>query len=76
MIFNPQGIDLDHWKEELPKGEKADLNAFHKTVKTFNLRNSIFVDITANEDVAKVYGKYLKESVAVVACNKIACSSN
>ena len=75
MIFNPQGIDLDHWKEELPKGEKADLNAFHKTVKTFNLRNSIFVDITANEDVAKVYGKYLKESVAVVACNKIACSS-
>ena len=75
MIFNPQGIDLDHWKEELPKGEKADLNTFHKTVKTFNLRNSIFVDITANEDVAKVYGKYLKESVAVVACNKIACSS-
>lgn len=75
MIFNPQGIDLDHWKEELPKGEKADLNVFHKTVKTFNLRNSIFVDITANEDVAKVYGKYLKESVAVVACNKIACSS-
>ena len=75
MIFNPQGIDLDQWKEELPKGEKADLNAFHKTVKTFNLRNSIFVDITANEDVAKVYGKYLKESVAVVACNKIACSS-
>lgn len=75
MIFNPQGIDLDHWKEELPKGEKADLNVFHKTVKTFNLRNSIFVDITANENVAKVYGKYLKESVAVVACNKIACSS-
>ena len=75
MIFNPQGIELDHWKEELPEGEKADLNVFHKTVKTFNLRNSIFVDITANEDVAKVYGKYLKESVAVVACNKIACSS-
>lgn len=75
MIFNPQGINLDHWKEELQKGEKADLNVFYKTVKTFNLRNSIFVDITANEDVAKVYGKYLKESVAVVACNKIACSS-
>lgn len=75
MIFNPQGINLDHWKEELQKGEKADLNVFYKTVKTFNLRNSIFVDITANEDVAKVYGKYLKESIAVVACNKIACSS-
>lgn len=76
MIFNPQGINLDHWKEELPQGEKADLNLFHETVKNFNLRNSIFVDITANEDVAKVYDKYLKESVAVVACNKIACSSN
>jgi aspartokinase/homoserine dehydrogenase 1 len=75
MIFNPQGIDLNHWKEELPQGEKANLDVFYETVKTFNLRNSIFVDITANEDVAKVYGKYLKESVAVVACNKIACSS-
>lgn len=40
-----------------------------------NLSNSIFMDVTANEDIAKTYQDYLKESVSVVACNKIACSS-
>ena len=41
-----------------------------------NLRNSIFVDVTANEDVANFYADYLRHSIAVVACSKIACSSN
>ena len=41
-----------------------------------NLRNSVFVDITANDAVSNGYGNYLKESISVVACNKIACSSN
>lgn len=76
MIFDAQGIDLNHWKEELPKGQKADLETFLETVKSFNLRNSIFVDITANYEVANIYNKYLRQSVAVVACNKIACSSD
>jgi len=40
-----------------------------------NLRNSVFVDNTANDSVPLQYEKYLKDSVAVVACNKIACSS-
>jgi aspartokinase/homoserine dehydrogenase 1 len=40
-----------------------------------NLRNSIFVDITANETIAQTYEHYLKQNIAVVTCNKIACSS-
>jgi len=75
MIFNDEGIILKDWKTQLAGGQKASLTGFLNQVKDFNLRNSIFVDITANNDVAKLYSSYLKHSIAVVACNKIACSS-
>ncbi|MCF6224177.1 MAG: bifunctional aspartate kinase/homoserine dehydrogenase I [Flavobacteriaceae bacterium] len=76
MLFNGEGIDLSDWGKQLSaKGEKADLDNFYKHVKKLNLRNSVFVDNTANDTVPLQYAKYLKDSVAVVACNKIACSS-
>jgi aspartokinase/homoserine dehydrogenase 1 len=40
-----------------------------------NLRNTVFVDVTASADVAEIYAALLAKSVAVVACNKVACSS-
>ena len=76
MIFNANGLSLKDWKKDLKTGEKATLDGFLERAKDFNLRNSIFVDVTANEDIAKLYGSYLKHSIAVVACNKIACSSS
>jgi aspartokinase/homoserine dehydrogenase 1 len=76
MAFNEEGIDLDNWKVALEKGERLDMNLFHAKVTELNLRNSIFVDNTANESVSKLYASYLKDSVAVVTCNKIACSSD
>jgi aspartokinase/homoserine dehydrogenase 1 len=75
MIFDEEGIDLNSWNEQLKKGKKQSLKSFFDTVKKFNLSNSIFVDVTANEEVAKTYKDYLKESISVIACNKIACSS-
>ncbi|NOY47801.1 MAG: bifunctional aspartate kinase/homoserine dehydrogenase I, partial [Chlorobi bacterium] len=72
----PDGINLDSWREELLKGEKASLKGFFDKAKILNLRNSIFVDVTANQEVSDIYANYLRESIAVVACNKIACSSN
>lgn len=76
MLFNEDGIDLENWKSQLPEGESLDMDLFHQKVTDLNYRNSIFVDNTANESVSKLYAHYLKESVAVVTCNKIACSSN
>lgn len=76
MIFNDDGIDLNHWKDQLAMGEKATLDGFFEKVKSLNLRNSIFVDVTANKEVADFYAKYLRQSIGVVACNKIACSSD
>jgi bifunctional aspartokinase / homoserine dehydrogenase 1 len=75
MHFNEDGISLKDWQSELENGEKADAALFIDTIKNLNLRNSIFVDITANETVSKTYEHYLKQNVAVVTCNKIACSS-
>ena len=76
MIFNESGIDLSNWKEQLEQGEAASLNGFFENARDLNLRNSIFVDVTANKDVANLYAQYLRESIGVVACNKIACSSD
>ena len=74
MIFNPNGIDLNNWTEPFHHADKSSIEGFYQKVIELNLRNSIFVDVTANKDVASVYKNYLKQSVAVVACNKIACS--
>ena len=52
-----------------------ELKQFVSQVTSKNLRNSVFVDITANDKVAMIYPSLLEKSVSVVACNKIACSS-
>ncbi|OBQ52539.1 bifunctional aspartate kinase/homoserine dehydrogenase I [Tamlana sp. s12] len=76
MIFAEEGIDLTNWKAQLEEGEAATLQGFFEKTKSLNLRNSIFVDVTANKNVADLYAQYLRESIGVVACNKIACSSD
>lgn len=75
MLFDEDGIDLKDWKNLLNEGEVANKENFINKVKSMNLRNSIFVDITANETVAQTYEHYLRQNIAVVTCNKIACSS-
>ena len=76
MIFNEDGIDLDNWNELIKEGQTRTHQTFLDAVKAHNLSNSIFIDVTANETVAKTYASYLKESISVIACNKIACSSS
>ena len=75
MHFDEEGISLKDWHSLLENGEPTNAETFIKNVKELNLRNSIFVDITANESVSKTYEQYLKQNVGVVTCNKIACSS-
>jgi aspartokinase/homoserine dehydrogenase 1 len=75
MLFSDEGIELDNWRDHLQQGENSDLGKFVETVRSKNLRNSVFVDVTANEMVAQVYDQLLAKSISVVACNKVACSS-
>ena len=76
MLINEKGIDLKNWRELLQNGEEMNLAEFVKTIQTKNLRNSVFVDATANENVANHYADILEKSVSIVACNKIAASSS
>ena len=76
MIFDETGLNLKDWKTQFAEGEKASLQGFFENTKALNLRNSIFVDVTANKDIADLYAQYLRQSIAIVACNKIACSSD
>lgn len=75
MLIDEEGIDLSKWKEKLDKASPADLAKLVEEIISRNLRNSVFVDITANDKVAAVYEQLLKKSISVVACNKVAASS-
>ena len=76
MFFNDDGIDLSQWKEFLQKGSPMNMAELINEIEKKNLRNSVFIDVTANDEVAKTYSRFLQKSISVVACNKIACSSS
>lgn len=77
MLFNEEGIDLDNYEKDLQsEGITSDMDGFLKGIKEVNLRNSVFIDNTANKEVTDFYAACLEQSIAVVACNKIACSSD
>ena len=75
MAFDEDGINLKNWQKALEKGTKANGAQFMNRVNKLNYRNSIFVDNTASAEVSKTYHHYLRNSISVVTCNKIACSS-
>jgi bifunctional aspartokinase / homoserine dehydrogenase 1 len=81
QLINLEGIDASHWTDQLAAASSGTVHSgniqdFVKAILDHNLRNSIFVDITANATVAATYAQLLSHSVSVVACNKIACSSD
>jgi aspartokinase/homoserine dehydrogenase 1 len=75
IVLDDAGIDLTNWKELLQEAPEVNIHSFVASIIQKNLRNSVFVDVTANDTVASVYGSLLQKSIAVVACNKIACSA-
>ncbi|MFT3844535.1 MAG: bifunctional aspartate kinase/homoserine dehydrogenase I [Lacibacter sp.] len=75
MIIDESGVDLSKWEELLQNGADANLQRFVQSAIDKNLRNSVFVDVTANAAIADVYALLLEKSIAVVACNKVAASS-
>ena len=75
QLINVDGLDLTHWKEQLADAKPGGIEDYVQAILENNLRNSVFVDVTAHEGVANVYAQLLEKAVSVVACNKIACSS-
>ena len=76
MLFDEKGLDLQNIHAQLDAAAPMSLPAFIDNIQQKNLRNSILVDVTADASLAASYHHLLQKSVAVVACNKIACSSS
>ncbi len=76
MLFNPDGISLDTWKEDLAASpETTDLNGFVDKMIGLNLPNSVFIDNTADAHIIDLYPKILEASISISTPNKVATSS-
>ena len=85
-LFDEDGIDLSVWQnllenavtdDSILKDRKTDTkDRIRDLIIKENLRNSIFVDVTASEDIVRIYQNLLQRSVSIIACNKIAASSD
>jgi aspartokinase/homoserine dehydrogenase 1 len=77
MLLNPEGINLSDYREVLEKeGERSDIGLFIQKIQFLNLRNSVYIDCTADAGIASTYRNVLNSYVSVVTANKIACSSD
>ena len=76
MLFSRDGINLENFKNELfSTGIDATPKLIGQEVVNMNIFNSVFVDCTANHDIADLYQVLLENNVSVVTANKIAASS-
>ncbi|MBO4500170.1 MAG: bifunctional aspartate kinase/homoserine dehydrogenase I [Bacteroidaceae bacterium] len=75
-VFNREGIDLRNYRELLENSAPSNLQRLRSEVIGMNIFNSVFVDCTASEAVAGLYGDFLSHNISVVAANKIAASSD
>lgn len=77
MLLSEEAIDLENWEDKVEAADLAfDKDVLIEKIKELNLRNSVFVDCTANYEIASVYKAALSSNVNVVTANKIACSSD
>ncbi|ATN06473.1 bifunctional aspartate kinase/homoserine dehydrogenase I [Chryseobacterium indologenes] len=76
MLFSDKGIQEVEYAGWIEQGEDASAKDFAEEIISRNLRNSVFIDITASSEIPKVYESLLKRSINIVACNKIAASSD
>ncbi|MEK7724639.1 MAG: bifunctional aspartate kinase/homoserine dehydrogenase I, partial [Acidobacteriota bacterium] len=77
ILFDEEGLDLANYKDLLANSETVSSpENLAELIIEQNLRNSIFVDVTANSELVEIYPTLLEKSVSVVACNKVAASSN
>lgn len=75
-LFSREGINLDNYKAELEeKGISSSPSILRDSILDMNIFNAVFVDCTASDSVAEIYGDLLSHSISVVTANKVAASS-
>ena len=77
MVFDENGIDLNNWEILLQNAnEQSDLEAYVSVMIGKNLRNSIFIDNTANKSLPEYYERILTANISISTPNKVATSSS
>ena len=77
VLFDREGLELSNYRQLLDeKGSESSPQIIRDEVIGMNIFNSVFVDCTANADVASLYKEFLNNNISVVAANKIAASSS
>ncbi|MFI3281150.1 MAG: bifunctional aspartate kinase/homoserine dehydrogenase I [Rikenellaceae bacterium] len=75
-LINRRGVELSDYKAALEASDKVSSpEQIIKEILDLNISNSVFVDCTANGEIASIYQTLLNHNVSVVAANKIAASS-
>ncbi|MBK5720821.1 bifunctional aspartate kinase/homoserine dehydrogenase I [Dysgonomonas sp. Marseille-P4677] len=75
-LFCREGINLDTYKVELDeKGIPSSPEILREEIINMNIFNAVFVDCTASDSVAQIYGELMSQNISVVTANKVAASS-
>ena len=75
-IFDREGLNLANYRSALMESKESNIGKLCDEILHMNIFNSVFVDCTANGEVASIYGDLLSHNINVVAANKIASSGD
>ena len=75
-LFDRGGIDPACWRDRWQDAVDINPARLRDEVLGMNIFNSVFVDCTANADIAALYGDFIDHGISVVAANKIAATSD
>lgn len=75
-IFNREGLNLADYRTALLESAESCIDDLRREIIKMNIYNPVFVDCTANAEVAGIYADLLSHNISVVAANKIAASSD
>jgi len=75
MLINSQGIDLDRWELGFEQASQpSDIPTLLSQVKQEKFKNSVLVDCSSSQEIAKTYTAAFKADMHVVTANKKANS--
>lgn len=75
-IFDRDGLNLANYRNALMSSNESNIAKLRDEIIHMNIFNSVFVDCTANGEVASIYSDLLSRNINVVAANKIASSGD
>ncbi|EHL32260.1 bifunctional aspartate kinase/homoserine dehydrogenase I [Legionella drancourtii] len=77
MLLSHCSINLSTWREQLSQCEvKANLQGFIKHILVDDIPHAVLIDCTANQEISKEYGHFLKQGIHVITPNKHANAGN